>query len=231
MAKNRLVLLALCSALSMVAFSCGGGSEEEGEGGEGRGSGTSTATANITADKLPTVSVQQSDLPPGYQPKAGFPKLLSSVSECVNALAPGSDAAITQLQPLGLEGCYSSVFTKARGSDSNSPGSGSYRFRDADGAAKALPVLRSVGIQSLKPTGAARLDSTRDVLVTGLGDQSEPGVTTTLSVGPTRKFAITLYFWRSGNVVVYAGGGDSLGDLNEKAYLELSKKVASRAGA
>ena len=51
-----------------------------------------------------------------------------------------------------------------------------------------------------------------------------------LAVG-ARKFAVTLYFWRTGNLAVYAGGGDSLGDFNEGAYLELSKKVARRAGS
>ena len=92
-------------------------------------------------------------------------------------------------------------------------------------------VLRSVGVQSLKPTGGARIESTRDVSVTGLGDQAEPGVTTTLSVGATRRFAISLYFWRNRNVVFYSGGANSLGDLNESGYLEISKKVASRAAA
>lgn len=172
---------------------------------------------------------QLSDLPSGYAAKSGFPKQLSSASECVAALSPGLEAVAAELQSFGLEGCYLSVFSKQKGSDANSPGSGAYRFRDAEGATKALPVLRRAGAESLKPTGAARLDATRDVPVAGLGDQAEPGLTATLAV-QTRKFAITLYFWRSANVVVYAGGGDSLGDFDEKAYLDLAKKVAARAG-
>ena len=227
MTNNRLVLIALVSALSMVAFSCGGSSDDE----EGGDSGNSTASkGSITSDKLPSVGVQLSDLPSGYAPKTGYPKQLTSPSDCVSALGSGLDSVQTQLQSLGLEGCYLSVFTEEKGNDANSPGSGSYLFKDAEVATKALPILRSAGVQSLKPTGGATVDSTRDVPVTGLGDQSEPGVTTTLAVG-ARKFAISLYFWRSSNVVVYAGGGDSLGDFNEKSYLDLSKKVASRAGA
>jgi len=232
MTKNRLALLALVAALSMAASSCGGGSDDEGGSEEGGETGSSTATkGNFTADKLPTLGVQLSDLPSGYAPKSGFPKQLSSVSECVKALAPGLDSAVPQLQALGLEGCYSSVFTKEKGNDSNTPGSGAYLFRDTEGATKALPILRSVGVQSLKPSGQARLESSRDVPVTGLGEQAEPGVTTTLAVGATRKFAITLYFWRNRNVIFYSGGGNTLGDLNEGAYLDISKKVAGRAGA
>ncbi len=231
MTKKRLALLAVVSALSMAAFTCGG-SDDEGGGGEGGGSASSPAGGgNLTAARLPVVSVQQSDLPSGYSPKPGFPKRLASVPECVNALAPGQQSAIAQLQSLGLQECYSSVFTKERGSDSNSPGSGAYFFRDVDGATKALPILRSVGVQSLKPTGAARIESTKDVPVTGLGDQSESGVTITLTVAGTRRFAITLYFWRNANVVFYSGGGNSLGDLNEVSYLDIAKKVASRAAA
>lgn len=231
MTKNRLALLAVVSALSMVAFTCGG-SDDEGGGGEGGGSASSPAGGgNLTAARLPVVSVQQSDLPSGYSPKPGFPKRLASVPECVNALAPGQQSAIAQLQSLGLQECYSSVFTKERGSDSNSPGSSAYLFRDVDGATKGLPILRNAGVQSLKPTGAARIESTKDVPVTGLGDQSESGVTTTLTVAGTRRFAITLYFWRNANVVFYSGGGNSLGDLNEVSYLDIAKKVASRAAA
>ena len=113
MTRNRLALLALVSALSMMAASCGGDGDDDGGGEEGGGGATSSGGGgNLTAEQLPAVSVQQSDLPSGYAPKPGFPKRLNSVAECVNALAPGMQAAISQLQSLGLESCDSSVFTK-----------------------------------------------------------------------------------------------------------------------
>jgi hypothetical protein len=227
MTRNRHALLVLVAALAMVAASCGGGDDEASEDG-----GETTAvpsSATLTAGKLPGASVQLSDLPSGYSPKAGFPKQVSSAAECVNVLAQGLDAVTAQLQALGLEGCYLAVYNKEKGSDANSPGSGAFLFRDVNGATQALPILRSAGAQSLKPSGGASIESSGDVPVTGLGDQSAPGVTATIAVGP-RKFTITLFFWRSRNVVFYSGGGDSLGDLKQSSYLDLSKKVASRAG-
>lgn len=219
-------MVAFVSALSLMAFSCGGSSDDK----EGGSSATSTAPkAAIAPDKLSSVGVQLSDLPPGYAPKTGYPKQLTSLPDCVAALGKGLDTVQAQLQALGFEGCYLSVFNEQKGADANSPGSGAYLFKDADAATKALPILRAAGVQSLKPTGAARFDSTKDSPAPGLGDQSEPGLTTTLAVGD-RKFSISLYFWRTRNVVVYAGGGDSLGDFNETSYLDLSKKVADRAG-
>ncbi len=228
MIRRRLGAIAVSLAMAVTATACGGG-DDDGDAGGGAGGGTTPAGGALTVATLPTVSAQLTDFPSGYAPKAGFPKQLGSPAECAQNTAPEDVALASRLQGVGLQACYLAVYSKERGNDSNSPGSGTFLFGDATGAQSALPLLRQAIVGSLRPSGVATLRSTDDIPVSGLGEQSVPGVRFTIGVGGTRSFRLLFYFWRTGNMVAYVGGGDSLGDLNESAYLDLARKVNARA--
>ena len=229
MLKRRTSAVALSLAAVLMAAGCGGGDDEaENEG--PKAETAATPGANITTDKLPGMSAQPSDFPEGYAQRSGFPKQLTTANECVQATAPGKEGLVEQFQSLGLQGCYLAVYTKERGRDSNSPGSGTFVFPDAAAAGRAQPVLRQAVVDSLRPSGQAKVESSEEIPVSGLGEEAVPGARFTISVGGARMFRLIFYFWRNRNAVTYVGGGDSLGDFNESSYLDLAKKVDDRAG-
>ena len=229
MLKRRTTAVALSLAAVLMAAGCGGGDgEAENEG--PKAETAATPGTNITTDKLPTLSAQPSDFPEGYAQRSGFPKQLTTAGECLQATLPGNQALVEQFQSLGLQGCYLVVYTKERGSDSNNPGSGTFLFPDAAAAGKAQPVLRQAVVESLRPTAPAKLESSEEIPVSGLGEEAVPGARFTISQGTTRSVRLTFYFWRNRNAVTYVGGADNLGDFNESSYLDLAKKVDARAG-
>jgi hypothetical protein len=219
MPRKRFALPALSLFLASVLSACNGGSD------------TPAANDRPQANDLSRASLQVGDLPGGYQPRTGFPKEFSNARECVGALAQAVESLVPQLEGLGLQRCYIAVYSKVEGDQSNTPSSGTFLFPDDDKATKALPHVRSASIESLRlvPAGTP-VERPRDLPVTGLGQQSEPGLAVTAISGAKRVTAVN-YFWRSGNAVIYLGGRDSLGDLSEGAYLELAKKVAGRAAS
>ena len=81
---------------------------------------------------------------------------------------------------------------------------------------------------NLRPSGDARLTSSEDIPVTGLGDEALPGFKATAAVAGHR-FRSFQYFWRARNLVAYAGSSDVLADFNEQTALDLAKKLDFRA--
>lgn len=226
MTRNRLALVAFVSALSMVAFSCGGSSDDERDSGD---SGAVTTAApstseNLTLEKLPGTGLQPFDLPPGYNPAPESTGRRTSVADCVKELGRTSDSVKAQLQSLGLEGCDLSTFQ----SGSSARSSVAFLFRDVNGAAQGLPVLRAVGVDTTLE-GDLKVEERRDIPVSGLGDQSLPGFTFTASK-EGKKASFTIYSWRSRNVAFFLVGIDQA-QPKESTFLDLSKKVAGRAGA
>lgn len=226
MTKNRLALVALVSALSMVATSCGGSSDDEGESGESGATTVAPSTSgNLTFEKLPGAGLQPFDLPSGYNPAPESTGRRTSVADCVKELARTSDSVKAQLQSLGLEGCDLMSFQ----SSSSARTSIAYLFRDVNGATQGLPVLRDVAV-NINFESDVKIEGRRDVPVSGLGDQSLPAFTVTGSK-EGKKATFTIYIWRSRNVVFFVLGLDPPGEVKENTLLDLSKKVASRAGA
>ena len=133
-----------------------------------------------------------------------------------------------QRQSVGLEGCHLSTFQAT----SSSRTSVAYLFRDVKGATQGLPVLRDVARKGLDDTSSqsgAKIEARRDVPVSGLGDQSLPGITFTASGGGTTA-SLRFYVWRSRNVVFFFLSVDPPA-VKESALLDLARKMASRAAA
>ena len=222
---RRLSVVALSAVLALAGAACGG----DDDGGD-TGSSEQTATSrgpggNFTAASLSRFSLELSDLPSGYSVRAGYPKTSSSAQECMAANTPQSIAAATQVQNAGLQSCYATVFSKEVGANSNRPGSQSYLFTDAGAASRALPLLRSALLVSFRPSGVARGQAPSDIpAITGLGDESVPGLRATVIPGKFLRF----YFWRTGNVLVLLGGADVLDDLTEERLAELARRVDTR---
>ena len=192
-----------------------------------RDEGPQEAGATFDAESLERVSLEASDLPPGYVLQPGLPRRATSVHHCLEGATRQRAGLAAQLTSLGMKGCYDAAYVKVVGPASNRPGSTAYLFEDVDGASRALPELRNALAESYRGLGQA--PSARDVVVSGLGDESLPGRTFTTPTGDGRGLTFTFYIWRIGNVVVYLAGTNSLGDMNEQSLLDLARKIDSRA--
>ena len=98
-------------------------------------------------------------------------------------------------------------------------------FPDPGRASKALPLIRRYSV-----TGAtgSRPVSMKDIPVSGLGDQSLPGLAFSLA-GEEHRFHFFMYIWRDRNVIAVVGGGDTLGDLSKDTFLDIAKKIDFRS--
>lgn len=180
------------------------------------------------AESLRRVSLQASDLPPGYVLQPGLPRQATSVHQCVEGATRQRAGLAAQLTSLGMRGCYDAAYVKTVGPASNRPGSTAFLFENAGGASRALPVLRDALAQSYRGQGQGP-GSVEDVPVSDLGDESLPGRTFATPTGGGQRLTFTFYIWRIGNVVVYAAGTNSLGDMNQQTILDMARKIDSQA--
>jgi hypothetical protein len=208
---QRIKAVALCALLAL-GVACGGSDGDDGEDTE-------------SSSPEGRFSLQLSDLPSGYTTLDGYPKTSSSAQDCLAANTPQAMAAASQIQTAGLQSCYSTVYSKEVGENTNRPGSQSYLFTDAAAASRALPLVKSAILASFRATGTARGQTPSDISpVPGLGEESVPGVSATVIPGKFLRF----YFWRTGNVVVLIAGSDVLDDTTQSALTDIAKKIDTR---
>ncbi len=221
--RRRFPLLdgALVLLVAVVLAACGGG----GDGEEDAAKAPPATARTFTVADLGRMTFQPSDLPAGYSRNDA-----TSGQRTADRCFEGAPAAtVSQIQSFGLQGCHTSNYTKKEGGATNNAGSGALLFRDADGASRALPVLRSALLESFEATGEADEGRTRDVPASGLGDETPPGAQASVE-GAGISFDIIFYVWRNGNVVGFLGGSDILGDMDAARLLDLARKVDARAG-
>lgn len=237
MTTRRLSARALCLALAIGLAACGhagGGSPVAATAPSSTGPPTTALAAtlapnqNLTVDDVKRAAPQAPDLPAGY-------KLSESGggSQCQKLAQTREEAAAAaQLSSFGLQQCYGKAFSKAvKNSDGDSSNEGSFAaflFADAAGAAKALPVLGKAMAASFRPSGRAASATPQPIAVSGLGDESLPGLRLPVQ-GGGQSFDLAIYTWRVRNVVMTLGAGTFLEDMNDQTMLDLAKKIDYRA--
>jgi hypothetical protein len=156
----------------------------------------------------------------------------------------GGDRAATRsydrtLRALGFRGCAGASFSKKIHTQqlaedvtmdiTNEPGSEAILMRDRQGAAKALPVLRRMLLQSFTAGGLGQAHS---IPAPGLGAQAPRGIQVTYNLGePFGTLTGSFYLWRRGPVVGWVGSGHVEGEFDEARTLELARRLDSRIAA
>ncbi len=204
----------LCLALATAG--CGGGGEEDRDQGKAPPPGQ-----NFAAEDLDRFILKSSDLPSGYERRRGNS---GSGQDVVDAAETREQRSLFERIAPGLERFSSVLYRKKAEEASNSPGSSAFLYDTPAAASKALPAVRKLLTDNLVVTGDFDEEPPQKIQVSGLGDEALPGVK--LEVGP---FTLFLYVWRARNIVATLGAGDSVGDMNGTAILEMAKKIDYRA--
>lgn len=180
---------------------------------------------NFKPSDLPRFDLRTTDLPPGY-------KLVSQralgVSECT---AKDPPEIASKMRSLGLSGCRGTAYRRKvvrPGARLTSDiASEAFQFRDSDAASKALSLRRGQLIAKLQATGEGHIGRRRVVPAAGLGDHTAPGFQATI-VGPkgTVAIRISVFAWRTRNVVVLVSGGG----LKARRLRAVAKKISDRGG-
>lgn len=233
MAGRRLRAPALLLVVVLSASACEDGDDAEDRTVATTGATTQTTpavTRNLSADDLPQAVAQTSDLPPGYQLKdaESGPRRGTACT----ATREGKATALTpRFESLGLQSCFFGTFTKevtnSAGEANNDPASSALLFADAGRASEALPLLREAIRLSFRPSGDAETVAPESIPVSGLGDESAPGLRFPVQ-GGTLAYNLFFYVWRVRNVVMFFGSGDFLGDLDEQSILGIAEKIDAR---
>lgn len=208
----RIKGLALVAVAMGLSAGCGGGGSTAKPPPRGQ---------DFSAANLKLFALQAADLPSGYE-------LQDQETSCPKAQTREQAAFDGQLAPLGRENCYGVTYHKASSAGYNDLGSGAFMFPDPGRASKALPLTRRYLTTVFRVGGSGRLVSRKDIPVSGLGDQSLPGLAYTYSLAG-EDYHLFAYIWRDRNVVAFLGGGDFLGDLSKDTYLDIAKKIDFRA--
>lgn len=207
---GRFVLLA--SLLSLLLAACGS-----------ENSSTTKAPAanqNYSASDLPRFVLSSSQLPPGYSQTEAKAVPANNLSSMVKTRQQA--AQLGELSANGLQDVYDVEFHKGNDSGNNDPGSGAFAFANAQDASRALALLRSIFSANTYANGGGPGSGTlTSIPVSGLGDQSVPGVNINVGDG----YAFYLYFWRDRNVDAFVGAGNTLGDMSQKSVLTIAQEI------
>lgn len=216
MPRPRVQALLLGLALALGASGCGGGDEEE--------------KATFGAGDLKRFLMTPADLPGGY--KVQSKEDATTAQECVGGATPRERAVGVTFEKLGLQACASSTYRKRRSgavNRNNTPGATVISLKTASDASKALPELRKALVASYRPSGTASAGRQAELSVSDLGEESLPGVRLTTDLGVLGgDFDLYIFFWRRGNVIVWMGSTDILGDFDEASTLALAKRIDGR---
>lgn len=224
MSERRILRILLTFALSLGIAGCGTASKSPDV--------KSSSGRHFTMGDLPRFDVVQSDLPAGYQPKQHLQSV--SARECLGADKPPEVAAT--FERLGLLGCAGASYRKEVSSDladasshkGNTMGSQTFVFKSPTGASQALPELRKSYAESLHTHGAATPRPTSDIPVSGLGDESPPGLRISVDLGPLGPADLYTYFWRRNNVLVLLAASNILNDYDAQSTLKLAHQIDQR---
>ena len=211
---GALVLLVGCGSLLVAA--CGGGAATNTH--TGARSTLTTANKGYTVGDLRRFALSASQLPSGYAQTAA--KAVSASAIVATATTRQLAEIYRRLVKNGLEGLYATSYHKSSGGNNNNPGSFALAFATSDEADASLPLLKQVIDDSYAPSGGAS-GARSEISVTGLGDQSLPGVRFDLGDG----LGFYAYFWRDRNVDVFIGSADTLGDLSGRSILLIAKEI------
>lgn len=213
--RSRALSVALVAALAAVGC---GGNDDDSDGKRVRGDG------RFEAEQLELFALKGSDLPRGYERKE---RETGSRDELLDrAETSAEEASLERTAAPGLQSFYAVSYRKEAGGNYSEPGSVVLLYRSAGGASRALPLVRRYVAATAVPAGDVGPVSTRRLPVSGLGDESLPGLQFSVRGLPGKSF---LYAWRNRNVVVTLGWGDTFGDVSAKTLLETAKKLDSRA--
>lgn len=212
------------AVFALGAVACGGGDNGDSGSSDESSQPTQGSGGNAASGDPSRFALQPSDLPVGYTNRSGYPRSSTSAQECLATRTEEGMAAAGQIQSTGLKSCYAVVYTKSAGQNTNNPGSQSYLFRDPATAGRALPLVRQALLSSLQTRGAASSQAPTDFPVSGVGEETAPGIRATIIPGKYLRF----YFWRTGNVVVVLGGSDALDDATEQSFTDLARKIDAR---
>jgi len=180
-----------------------------------------TVNHNHTVGHLSRLLLTRADLPSGYSQTTSRSGPAKDVLRFAKTRQEA--AAFRQLITGGLVGYASTDFHKSVDGNSNTPGSIAFAFDSVADASRALAITRSLFRIAFVPTGDASGAQT-SIPVSGLGDQSLPGVR--FALGP---YGLYVYIWRDRNVDVILGASDILGDLSGKSILVIAKQIDFRA--
>lgn len=227
MPRLRRHALALCLLAVLAVAGCGGDDDGADKGKSGPSDGGTYAPAD-----LKNFIIRESDLPDGYTTQES--KVSGSPESClsVEASATVSSALQQKLTALGFKGCAGGSFLKevtTSVTKKNRPAGLAILMRDEDGASEGLPVLRDALLKSFTSTGTASKFEPHSLPAPELGDEAPRGMTLTGTLGPELGVAnFYIYAWRRGNVLVWVGSSDVIGDFDQSRTLELARKLDAR---
>lgn len=83
-------------------------------------------------------------------------------------------------------------------------------------------------LESSHVNGAATIGPTSDIRVSGLGDESLPGLRFPIDLGPLGKHDLYTYFWRHSNVVALLASSNIIEDFDAQSTLKLAYQIDQR---
>ncbi|MGH2919605.1 MAG: hypothetical protein ACRDLS_13560 [Solirubrobacteraceae bacterium] len=217
----RRVALGLGLAVALAAAGCGG---------DGGGDGDDDGGGDLAG--LKRFVITPADLPDGYEREEN--RNSTSPDTCLTVETnPSAERALKQrFAALGFGGCSAASYRKEVDTGvkrNNRPANQAMSLRDAEAAGDAVALLRETLLDSFKSSDAASSAfEPRSIAATGLGDEAQ-GIALSVDLGEVLGPATFLiYVWRRGNVAVWLGSSDFVGDFDQRSTLQLARTLDAR---